>query len=297
MRIKVPLLVVLIILIVSCRGRRRDDIPGQGPEHGKADVNISAQAMIEIIENVSSPIEMAALVKKLGVPFSSRYLSDPETIDSNSTSFKLAYSLGILGADLGYLNIYGKTGIFVNYLSSISRLADSLKIRQFFDFDRLKKLAESESSLDSLMFMSVYSFNEMDKYLRKTDRSNLSTLMVAGIWIEGMYLTTQVARIRPDKYLSEYIGEQKQTLNNLLVILSNYKNDTQFASLISDYEIIKSHLDDVKITYIIADPVAVEKDGTLTVIQQEQSVVDIPDETLKRVIESTEEIRNKHLAM
>jgi hypothetical protein len=240
---------------------------------------------------------MASLVKDMGVPFSSSFLSDLDKIDIHSTSFKMSYSLGFLGADLGYLNVYEKTGTSINYLSSISKLADGLRISQFFDFNTLKRLATSNGNLDSLMFLSVHSFNQMDKHLRETDRNNLSALMIAGVWMEGMYLTTQVASKQPDKELIEFIGEQKSTLNNLIVILKNYQRDKQFSELITDFEVLKSEFDNVKINYIIGEPKAVEKDGMLTVVQQESSVVEISDETLKQIISSTFKIRNKHLTM
>jgi hypothetical protein len=289
--------IIAIVILLSCKGRQRDDLSVPGAELDRGEVKISEQAMLEIIENVSSPIEMASLVKNLGVPFSNSYLSNLDAIDSHTTSFKMAYTLGILGADLGYLNVYEKTGTSISYLSSISKISDGLKISQFFDFNTLKRLATSNGNLDSLMFLSVHSFNQMDNHLRETDRSNLSALMIAGVWIEGMYLSTQVASERPDEKLKEFIGEQKTTLNNLLVILKNYQRDKQFADLILDFEEIKSEFDNVKISFVLGQPSAVEKDGMLTVVQQETSVVDISKDTLKRIINSTFKIRNKHLTM
>jgi hypothetical protein len=86
-------------------------------------------------------------------------------------------------------------------------------------------------------------------------------------------------------------------LNNLIVILKNYQRDKQFADLILDFEEIKSEFDNVKIKFVLGEPSAVEKDGMLTVVQQETSVVDISKDTLKRIINSTYRIRNKHLTM
>jgi hypothetical protein len=87
--------------------------------------------------------------------------------------------------------------------------------------------------------------------------------MVAGVWIEGMYLITQVAKEKPDPQLAEYIGEQKVTLNDLLVILKNYEKDDQFAALIKDFEQLKNVFEKVNITYKMGEPKAVEKDGML----------------------------------
>ncbi len=291
-----PYLITLALLLTSC-GNRPNELNVPGYELDQGDIEISDQAMNDIIENISSPIEMAALIKDLGVPFSSRYLVNLSGIDHYGTSFKMAYNLGILGADLGYLNVYNKTGTAVNYLSAINRLSDGLRVSQFFDFGTIKRLATSNTNIDSLMYLSVHSFNQMDDHLRETDRSNLSVLMVAGIWIEGMYLATQVAGEKPNGKLAEYIGEQKLILNDLLLILKNYERDEQFKKLITDFESIKKDFEQVKITYEMGEPRAVEKDGMLTIVQQEKSVIAITPETLKKIGSVTEKVRNRHLMM
>ncbi len=289
-------LLLILILFQACKSRPNElNMPGY--ELTQGEVELPAQAMEDIIDNISSPIEMAALIKNMGVPFSNKYLINLDDISSYSTNFKMAYNLGILGADLGYLNVYEKTGTAVNYLSAINKLADALKVSQFFDFSTLKRLATGNSNMDSLIFLSVHSYNEMDGYLRKTDRSNLSALMVAGVWIEGMFQVTQVALQKHDNLLAEYIGEQKLILNDLLLILKNYERDEQFAALIKDYELIKAEFDKVKISYEINVPEEREENGMLVIVQNESSVVTISKEVLKDIIVITERIRNKHLSL
>ena len=51
----------------------------------------------------------------------------------------------------------------------------------------------------------------------------------------------------------------------------------------------------VKITYEVGQPQTVEKDDTLMVVQSESSHVNMSDETLYKIIEITEQIRNMHL--
>ena len=297
MRIKTLLILLIIIVLPACKNRNNAlDMPGY--ELAPGEIEITEEAMGDIIQNISSPVEMAALIKDMGLPFSSVNLSNIDDIDNYSTSFKKAYTLGILGADLGYLNVYEKTGSSVAYLTTINRLADGLKVSQFFDFNTLKRLATSNSSLDSLIFMSVHSFNQMDDHLRLTDRSNLSALMVTGVWLEGMYQVTQVLNMQENTELAEYIGEQKLILNDLLLILQNYEKDEQFASIIKDYQELKKDYDKVKISYEQSDPEPVEQeDGMLTIVQQETSVVEISPEALNEIIEKIKSIRDKHLMM
>jgi len=258
---------------------------------------ISDEALEEIVQNVSSPIEMASLIKELGVPFSTKYLSTTDYVDNYNTSFKMAYILGVFGADLGYLNIYDKSTQIVDYLTAINKLADGIKVGQFFDFSTLKRLATSRENIDSLMFISVNSFNNMDSYLRENNRGYLSALMIAGTWVEGMYLVTQVAEEKNNPDLSERIGEQKINLNNIMLILNNYKNHEPVADMIQSLTVLKNEFDKIEITYMMGEPETVEQDGMILIVQKEESIVNITDDQLNNIINKTEQIRNQLISI
>ena len=295
MKTRYLLLITLSLLLVACGNRNREDLSVEYDESDIGELVVSEEAMDAVIANIASPIEVASFLNDLEIPFSTAYLSDPEGMSTHTTSFEIAYQLGVLSADLGYLNMYDKTGTAVNYLGTINRMAEALEVGQFFDFATIKRLATSGSNLDSLLFLSMNSFNRMDDYLRESERSNLSALMVAGVWIEGLYLATQVMDKTGDPELKDMIGEQKTILNDLLIILNNYRQDDRFAALISDYNEIKEAYDRVNISYEIGEPEAVEKDGMLMVVQNETSTIEMDNETLNRIIDVTEKIRNKHL--
>jgi hypothetical protein len=297
---KIFALLVVSLLLFGCRsgGEKKttddfevpQDVVNQGLE-------IREDVMQDIIQNISSPVEMAALVKSLNVGFSGKYLAPTENVDELTTSFQQAFYLGVYAADLGYLNIYDKTNSVIDYITAIKTLADGVRVGQFFDFTTLKRLAQSNQNLDSLMYISVHSFNQMDKYLRSDNRSNLSTLMVTGVWIEGLYLATQVAKSSPHPELAERIGEQKIIMGDLMLILDNYKSDKNFSKLINDLNVLKNEFNDVTITVTKGEPEAIEENGMLVIVQHDESHVDINPERLKSIIDKTEEIRNKLISI
>jgi hypothetical protein len=293
-------LLVISILVFACKsggGHKNEgslEVPDTVLNKG---LEISETVMQDIVQNISSPVEMAALVKSLNANFSGKYLAPTENVDELTTSFQQAFYLGIYAADLGYLNIYNKTNAVLDYLTAIKTLADGIRVGQFFDFSTLKRLAQSNQNLDSLMYISVHSFNQMDKYLRTDNRSNLSTLMVTGVWIEGLYLATQVAKASPHPQLSERIGEQKIIMGNLMLILENYKGDKQFLPLINELNDLKSEFNDITITITKGDPESIEENGMLVIIQKDKSDVKITPERLKSIIEKTEKIRNKLISL
>jgi hypothetical protein len=291
------ILIVLFItlLVISCKsgGDKSETLDIDESELVEGDLEISKETIDDIIQSVSSPVEMAALVKDLGIKFSNKYLAPTDHADEISTSFKQALSLGIYGADLGYLNMYNKTASVIEYISAIKTLADEIRVGQFFDFTTLKRLAQNYQNLDSLMYLSLRSFNEMDQYLRDNDRSSISALVITGVWIEGLYLATQVANDAPHPSLAERIGEQKIILEKLILIINNFSKDKQFAGLLEELNKINVLFKDVEISYKPGEPEPREENGMLIIIQNEESIVKISDEQLNNIILVTKEVRNK----
>jgi len=271
------------------------DVPYDAEYEGV--VNVEEEASTAIIENISSPVEIAALIKNLGVPFSKEILAPTEYTDNYSTNYSQAFALGIFSADLGYLNMYNKTGSVIDYLSTIKSMADAINVGQYFDFATLKRLASNSSNVDSLKFISVHSFNQMDESLRQRKRGNLSALIIAGAWLEGIYITVQVAKDRPDPKLIEKIGEQKIILADLMLLLANYAKDPIFKNYTNEFKLIKSKFDEVTITYEQGEPVESFENGMLMIKQTSRSIVNMSDAQLKTISTTVEEVRNRLIRM
>jgi len=262
-----------------------------------ASANPGVDAMEEIYRNFSSPLEIANLFQVSGVPFSPAYLASSLNANEKTTSFQKALYLGILGADLGYLNMYEKTGTSIELLSSVKKIADGLNVGQFFDFETIKRISLNKSNLDSLLFLSVDSYSRMDEYLRKNNRSQLSAIMIIGVWIEAQYFATQVMKQYPGNLLRERIGEQKYFLEDLVRIVNPYcDTDKEFTTVCSYLRDIASKYENVKISYSKGEPTSSVKDGILVMTQTETSMVEMTDQQLAEIIEMTGIVRNKLIA-
>jgi hypothetical protein len=291
-------LLLVALVLCSCRNSAKNSVEFVFPEADSVPVGeaekLSAEAIAEISKNISSPVEIANLLQLLSVPFSPDYLASSIDANKQTTAFEKAFSLGVLGADLGYLNMYEKTGSSIDILSSIKKLAEGIRVGQFFDFETIKRLSLNKSNLDSLLFLSIDSYTQIDEYLRSDDRGQLSSLMIIGVWIEAQYLATQVVKKYPDQMLKDRIGEQKIILNDLILLASPYcSRDQEFNSLCKYFQEIKDKYREVRITYTLGEPVSVEKDGGLVVEQTETSTVEMTDDQLSGIIEVTKNIRDK----
>jgi hypothetical protein len=288
----------VILLLFSCRGTTSktgefvfpdaDSIPLSDQE------KMSNEAIDDISRNISSPVEIAEILQRMSLPFSTSYLASSIDAGRQSTSFDKSLKLGILGADLGYLNMYEKTGTSIDVLSSIKKLADGINVGQFFDFETIKRLSVNRSNLDSLFLLSNNAYNEIDKFLREKGRGQLSALLITGVWIEGQYLATQVLKQKPDSILRNRVGEQKIILNDLIMLLAPYCNTgDQYKELCRYMQDIRERYKEVRITYTVGEPVMIEKDGALVVVQTDQSNVEMTEDQLSGIIEISAKIRNK----
>jgi hypothetical protein len=255
---------------------------------------LSEEAVADIVQNIASPVEIASILQSMQVPFSAGYLATTHEADRLTTNFQKAVMLGIYGADLGYLNIYEKTGNSIDILSTIKRLADGLRVGQYFDFETLKRLSVNKTNLDSLLFLSVNSYNQIDRYLRENNRGSISALMIAGVWIEGQYLATQVALTNDNRILRDRIGEQKVILGDLLMLLGPYRNSgEEYGSLYRMMEGLNEKYAGVKVSYRLGEPETLEEDGRLVMVQHEESIVEMSDSQLAEIAEMSKEVRNK----
>lgn len=260
-------------------------------EKADSELVVSGEVVSDMIQNISSPVEMANEIKNSGVGFSKDILNEAGKEGQYETNFKKAVNLGVYAADLGYINTFSKTTVVVDYLTSIKRLADGLGVGQFLDFSTLSALAKNSTNLDSFKQLSVNSFNNIDKYLREQHRSNVSTAIVVGTWIEGIYITGQVISQTNDKGLVDRLGEQKNIVEILDIVVSS-RTESEFKNLSKMMGDLKSIYDGVRITTELGQPETKEVDGMLVIEQNEITHVEITPEQVNSIIEQVNAIRN-----
>ena len=300
---KILILLLVTVLHVSCQSGRdpgTEHAPGTVPGTGITDQTLTDESIAlpdeiigEIIYSFASMVEIPALIKDLGVPYSNGFLLSSDDISHYINNFERAFLLGVMGADLGYMNMYNRTNVLPVYLSALRKLADSLFIGHLFDFDEIERLAGSGYEPDALIYNYMQSYNRTDEYLRQERRTHLSTAIVSGVWVEGLYLLTRAAEAQPGEDIFERIGEQKIILNDLIIILRNHERYyPEFTPLIEKLATLKEEFDKVEIVYEVDEPQAIERDGMLVIIQNQRSTINIAEEQIRNITLKTETIRD-----
>ena len=256
---------------------------------------ISEEAIGDILQRIPSPLEISVLLKESGRKYDAGILNNPNNLSKYNTNYKRALNLGVYGTDLGYTNIYEQNQDGLKYISSIKSLADGLNIGQFFDVETIGRLAANSRNLDSLLLITTQNFNSINAYLQSQNRANLSVLLLTGGWIEALHIVCAVAQNNLDnQQLRETIGGQKIILENIILLLSFYKDqDENMASLLTDLEALKRAYDNVKITYIYKESTFEVVDGVMVIKDNSSSSIDITSEDITKIGNLTDSIRNK----
>ncbi len=292
---KIWLFITIFVFFLACRSNqtKEEDLDVNEIIESMEDIGpeISEETLNAIIQSIPSPLETASVIKNSGVDFKSDILNAVENVNMYTTSYKKAFNIGVYGGDLGYINMYGKSYLALSYLNSIKKLADDLNVGQFFDFALIKRLASNRDKMDSLIYVSTKNFNKMDNYLREQKRGNLSVLIVAGTWLEGLYIATQVVKEKHNTEIFERIGEQKMIIDQIILILSAYRNDIYFNDLAEKFGEIKKEFDPITIEYIYREPETKEVDGILFIVDNSTTEVKITEEHIRKIEEVTARIR------
>ncbi|MEQ9592276.1 MAG: hypothetical protein RLN86_06735 [Cyclobacteriaceae bacterium] len=288
---------VTAILLISCgQGKKPDEQAFlnslDSAQNGES--SIDAEVIGSILEQIPSPLEISVLLKESGAKYTPSLLNSPDNIHLYNNNYKKALNLGIYGTDLGYTNIYEQNQEGVRYLSAIKSLADELNIGQFFDIETIGRLASNSRNLDSLLLITTQNFNSINHYLQQQSRANLSVLLLTGGWLEAVQVTCQVAAKNPDhRELQEKIGEQKITLEQILLLFSFYENDANMASLLNDLRELEQIFEKVNIVYTYAESTMEVVDGVAVIKDNSTTTIEITNQDVLDIMNKTNAIRTK----
>lgn len=295
MRILIAGLFLVMLAACSSGNKSEDqafvdalDDTGLEPEVISGEVN-------DILHRIPSPLEISVLLKESGKQYNADFLNAPSNLARYNTNYKRALNLGIYGTDLGYTNIYEQSQDGIKYMSTIKDLANELNIGQFFEMETIGRLVSNSNNLDSLLLITTQNFNSINQYLQSQNRSHLSVLFLTGGWLEALHITCEVAKTNPDnQQLQETIGAQKIILENIIRLLSFYKdNDRNMAALMNDMEALKQAFDKVTITTTYQPSTFEVIDGVMVVKDNSSSTVAITQADIENIRSNTRTLRTK----
>lgn len=252
---------------------------------------VSEEVSSKVFYTIPSPLELTSIIKKAGAEYDKSVLNTTDNISSYVTQSRMALNLGVYGADLSYASIFEQTQETMHYFAAAKKLADDLGITAAFGESTLTRISSNLDNKDSLVAIISDSYWETDAYLKENKQSSISGLVVAGGWIEGMYVSTKLAeKTENNTEIVSRIGEQKLTLDNLIAMLRGYE-DPEIKEVVADLNLLKEAFEPVVITYKRQAP-TVDTESKVTTLNT-TSTINITDEQLAVISEKIDGIRTK----
>jgi hypothetical protein len=288
------LLMGMNILLISCQDGS-DPKKTQPPVEAKPDSLSAAQLneLKKIFFSIPSPAEMATLIQEKGFQYDQNQLVPTANVDKYAGETRQAIMLGIYGADLSYTSIFSQKQSTTEYFAASQKLARQMQIDGIITPELIERLEKNQNDREAMLNIVSEAYADMNDYLKEKQRYEISALVVAGGWLEALYLSTLYANDGTQE-IRQRVAEQKYSLNNLLTYLDKFGDNSSIKEM-------KADLTRLKEAY---SPVEENKGKTTTAKDQSGAMVIgtttkivMDDATLVAITTLTKEIRTKYTAL
>jgi hypothetical protein len=209
----------------------------QKKQEDTTSTEVESASIEEVVMDLSGyPIptsyEITKLIYQSGAPYILSLSNGPEKAGEYITQRDKVLNLGVYATDLCYATTYMMKQGTMNYLEASKTLIDDLGISTTFNITYAERIEENIDDRDSLIQIVGESFGDTWNYLVDNEQDVLARLVVCGSWIEGVYITTNVATKAIDNTaFLEALAKQKNSLNQLVDLLEPVKDLEEVADL------------------------------------------------------------------
>ena len=189
-------------------------------------------------EHVFKSLPERTLVLKMidesKIEYNPDFLNDPNSVNKYSLEFFKAVNLGIYGTDLNIASSFDQTQESMVFLKCVNILAGNLGVNTIFDQKLFERIQEQNNNKDSILNIIVGAFKKVDETLKHNNRPATSAYILAGSWIEGLYVSCQMALANNNEKIIKAIIHQRESLNHLIVLLESTPQNDDSAVLVDE---------------------------------------------------------------
>jgi len=230
----------------SCNNRQ------DGKKQKKIEIDEPPDLKSKIEQSIISLPSSADVIKmltELDVEYIFGISNSPENVNKYIQSGSKAINLGIYGADLSYATLYNMNQEVIDYFGAIRSLASDLNMSRLYDESLYDNIKSNFDNKDELAELLTEAFNGTYSYLSGNDQLPLALMVVAGAWIEGMYITTHIsASVFHVEGISRVLLEQKKSFELFLEIAGAHPDDPIVQELLDSFQPIKEVYEGVDYT-------------------------------------------------
>ncbi|NNE54918.1 MAG: hypothetical protein HKN32_02780 [Flavobacteriales bacterium] len=176
-------------------------------------------------------------------------------------------------------------------MATAKKLAGELGVEDALDDGVYQRLNNNRDNRDSLLSIVSDSYRMLNRYLKENDREEISALVIAGGWVEGLYIAC-THYTEGNEMLGKRIAEQKYVLSDLMGLMETYKETELLSDVIADLESLQSTYDSVELK---KGKTETFKDESGTMVIGGSSSYSLSEEDVAAITAKVNEIRSNYI--
>ena len=134
----------------------------------------------------------------------------------------------------------------------VKQIGDEIGVSTTIDANVAKRLEKNVGNSDSLASITDDLYYNSFEDLQKGKQGSTLALMVAGGYIESLYIVTNLNKFDAKNPATQRIADQKYTLDNIIEFMKKFESDASVAEVIKDLNNLKTDYDGLKETEVAA---------------------------------------------
>lgn len=245
MRVKAFPIIAMSLLIISYACNQGSESSAEREMAEDVDLTIDKETENQIVDEIGQGIpiyynmyltvELSSLLENEGAEYEESLLNPVEKAKEYITSSEKAMNLGVYAVDLSYARVFEQYQKAGSYFSAMYRLSEELGIPEDYIYSTSDRLEKNISNKDSLNKIANEIYVTVDEYLKENEREHASAMIVLGGWVEALYIAANVFDLDNENEDFEYmerIEEQKYSLDKLIELLEQFKDDETITEMI-----------------------------------------------------------------
>ncbi len=283
----------LLVFFIGCKNnspKNEDNTTSETLSLEKDDTH--ERTVKKIFFNLPSPIELTQTILSTKSPYNGELLNPVSNVKNYATSSKLALNFGVYGADLCYCRVYDQLQESISYLGTIKKITEKLQIPADEGSETINRIEESIANSDSIFQIIADTYASADWYLKENERDLTATFILIGGWVEGMHFAVNINNESASKNQLNYkIAEQKFSMQNILMLVNEYKDNAMVAELYPNFIKLGDIYENISISYDKA-VIITDQETKVTTIDNSTSI-NITQQQLDEIRILISEIRSK----
>ena len=228
--------IAVTLVLASCGGGKTE---GEDDMTTVDTVKTETQTeqVTETFFQVPSPGEMLTFIKMVGGSNNKNvsFVNSPDNQKNYTDNKSKALNFGIYSCDLSYCSIFEIGSEALKYFKTVKQLGDQIGVSSAIQPSVLKRLEGNLGNPDSLSVITDDVYFTSFEALEASKQGPTLSLVVAGGWIESLYIATSLAKYDAKSPVVERLADQKYTLDNLIEFLKKYQSDASVAGVLAQF--------------------------------------------------------------